>query len=305
MNQEQDEPMESVEVSTESLYQQDRATVDMQVATAHQYPRSIKRATDNILAIVTMDQETAETCTYAVPRGKKRISGPSVHLAKIIAQQWGNMRVQAKVVSIEDKQITSQAIAWDLESNVAIQVEVKRSIMSKIGRFSDDMITVTGNAANSIALRNAILSVVPKAVISKCYKAALGAITGDVSDENKLKAKRRSVVDALIAAYKVTEKDVLDAVGRATIDHLDSDDIVALIGIGTAIKDGDTTVAEAFKSKPIIPTTADKEKERILALINDSTTVSDLMKYEKHVQKDPVLKKAFDEQKIVLEQLAK
>jgi hypothetical protein len=301
----QEEEMQAIVISPDSLYQQDKATVDMQVATAHQYPRSIKRATDNILAIVTMDQETAETCTYTVPRGSKRISGPSVHLAKIIAQQWGNMRIQAKVVSIEDKQLTSQGIAWDLESNVAIQVEVKRSIMSKTGRYSDDMITVTGNASNSIALRNAILSVVPKAVITKCYKAALGAITGDVSDENKLKAKRRQVVDALVGTYKVVEKDVLDAIGRASMDHITADDIVALIGIGTAIKDGDTTVAEAFKKKPVVPTTADKEKERILALINDSVSVQDLMKHEKHVQKDPALRKAFDDQKIVLEQLAK
>lgn len=305
MSKENDEETMAVEVSTESLYQQDKATVDMQVATAHQFPRSIKRSTDNAIAVVSLDEETASTCTYAVPRGKKSITGPSVHLAKILVQQWGNMRVQAKVVSIEDKQITSQATAWDLESNVAIQVEVKRSIMSRTGRFSDDMITVTGNAANSIALRNAILSVIPQGVVKKVYRAAIDMITGDISDENKLKAKRRQVVDGLIGSYKVTEQEVLDAIGKVSIDHITAEDIVTLIGVGTGIKDGDTTVAEAFKKKPVQKTSADSEKERIFALITDSATVSELEKHKKLVGTDKVLEKAYNEQKAVLEQLAK
>lgn len=296
----------AVEVSPEVLYNQDKAAVDVQISTAKTYPRSITNATNNALAVVTMDKETAETCTYSVPRKGKAITGPSVHLAKILAQTWGNMRIQAKVVAIEEKQITSQAIAWDLESNLAIQVEVKRSIMSKTGRYSDDMITVSGNAANSIALRNAILSVIPKGVVNKVYKAALGAITGDISDDNKLKAKRRQVVDQLIGAYKVTEQDVLDSIGRASMDHITADDIVTLIGIGTSIKDGDTTVKEAFKKgTPPPATNAEKERDRILLLIQDSATPEDLAKHEKHVAKDPVLKKAYDEQMAIVKQLAK
>lgn len=293
--QDEHEEMTAVEVSPDSLYQQDKATVDMQISTARQFPRNIRRATDNVIALVSMDKETAATCTYSVPRGGKSITGPSVNLAKILVQQWGNMRVQAKVVSVEDRQITSQAIAWDLESNVAIQIEVKRSIMSKTGRFTDDLITVTGNAANAIALRNAILAVIPKAVVTKAYRAAISCITGDISDENKLKAARRKLVDALIGTYKVKEDEVLAAVGRVNIDHLTAEDIVVLTGIGTAIKEGDTTVAEAFKSRPVAKTTADKEKDRILKLISDATTPEELQKHEKHAAKDPVLQAAFNE----------
>jgi molybdopterin converting factor small subunit len=42
---------------------------------------------------------------------------------------------------------------------------------------------------------------------------------------------------------------VLSAVGKASIDNITSDDIVVLIGIGTALKDGDTTVEEQFRAK--------------------------------------------------------
>ena len=155
------------QVSTEMIYQQDKAQIDTQIATAKAYPRNIKKAVEDSIFTATLDVETASSCTYSLPRGGKPISGPSVHLALILAQNWGNLRIEAKISSIDNKSITSQAVCFDLEKNIAIKVEVKRSIMTKNGRMNDDMITVTGNAANSISLRNAILKVIPKAVVDK------------------------------------------------------------------------------------------------------------------------------------------
>ena len=236
-------------LGTDVIYQQDRATIDTQISTAKSYPRSIKRAIENSIAVVTLDVETASTCTYSVPRAGKQITGASVHLAKILAQFWGNLRIEAKVVNIDAKHITSQAIAFDLENNLAIKVEVKRSIVGKFGRFNDDMITVCGNAGNSIAMRNAILSVIPRAVVDKVYNEAKKTITGDISDATKLMAKRKRVLDQFKEVYGVTEAEVLKAIGKASIDHIDSDNLVTLIGIGQAVRDGDTTIEEAFKGK--------------------------------------------------------
>jgi len=279
----EEEEVTIVETTPDAIFQADKAQIDQQIATAHAFPRNITRATNNSVAIVTMDKETAETCTYSVPRGGKAITGPSVYLAKIIAQQWGNLRVEAKVVSIDAKQVTSHSVCWDLESNLAIKVEVKRSIVGRQGRFNDDMITVTGNAANSIALRNAVLAVVPKAVVDKVYRAAKETITGDVSDETKLKAKRRQVVNGLKDTYNVSEAEVLSAIGKAALDHLTADDLVVLIGIGTAIKDGDTTVDYAFKKAKDVRPDINKEEERIALLIKDATTTEELKKYGKNL----------------------
>lgn len=235
--------------STEvSIYEaQDKAIIDTQIATAKRWPRNVSRAINNSIAIITLDVETAQSCGYSLPRGGKPITGPSVHLAKILAQNWGNMRIEAKVVATDDKHVTSQAVAFDLENNLAIKVEVKRSIVGRSGRYSDDMITVTGNAGNSIALRNAILAVIPKGIVDKCYKSALQKITGDVSDETKLIARRKQVVDGLKDTYSLTEKEILSAIGKQAINHITPEDIVVLIGVAQAIKDGDTTVEQAFK----------------------------------------------------------
>ncbi|MBC9913154.1 hypothetical protein [Chitinophaga varians] len=273
------------DVSPQIVYLQDKAAIDMQIATAKAYPRNIKRSLDNAIAIVTMDQETAKTCTYSVPRGGKPITGPSVHLAKILSQVWGNLRIESKVVSIDNKQVTSEAVCFDLENNLAIKAQVKRSIMGKTGRYSDDMITVTGNAANSIALRNAVLSVIPRAIVDKVYAAAKQAITGDVSDEAKLIARRKQVVDGLKDTFSVTEQEILGAIGKAAITHITSDDLVVLIGIGTAIKDGDTTIEQAFRGgiKPQTKTPQEIEAERIMHLINDADSADTLEKIRQYV----------------------
>jgi hypothetical protein len=268
----------TISVSPEVVYQQDRAAIDVQISTAKAYPRNLKRSVENAIAIVTMDKETAATCTYSVPRGGKPITGPSVHLAKIIAQVWGNLRIEAKVVGTDATQVTCQSVAFDLENNLAIKVEVKRSIVGKQGRYSEDMIVVAGNAGNSIALRNAVLSVIPRAVVDKVYKAAIQTITGDVSDKNKLIAKRKKVVDALKESYAISEIEILSAVGKASLDHIGPDEIVVLIGIGTAIKEGDTTVDQAFRSskRPAPVNTAEKEKERITLMIKDAKDLTEL-----------------------------
>lgn len=229
----------------QSLDRAERANIDIQVSTAKQYPRSISRCANNAVALVTMDKDTAQSCGYALPRGGKPITGPSVHLAKIIAQQYGNLRAEAKVVEITDKQVVSRGTAWDLENNYAVSFEVRRSIIGRNGnRFSDDMITVTGNAANSIAYRNAIFGIVPKSITDKAYKAAQHLITGDLSDEEKLIKRRDGAIKHFIDTYGITEEEVIKLCGKHTVNQIQADEIALLLGFAQSLKDGDTTVDE-------------------------------------------------------------
>ena len=239
----------------------ERANVDSQVATAKQYPRDFMRSVNNSIAMATMDYKTAQSCGYALPRGGKPITGPSVHLAKLVVSNFGNIRAEAKVVQITDKQVISRGTCWDLENNVATAFEVRRSIVGKGGkRFSDDMITVTGNAANAIAYRNAVFSVIPKAVIDKVYQAAQHFITGDLSDEEKLVARRKKCLDFFKDEYGITEEEVVMLCGKQTVNQIKADQIALLLGITQSLVDGDTTVDELMK-----PYRAEENKKTILA----------------------------------------
>ena len=246
----------------------EKANVDSQVATAKAYPRVLKRSIENSIVMATMDYETAQSCGYALPRGGKPITGPSVHLAKIIVSNFGNMRTEAKVVQITDKQIISRGTCWDLENNVASAFEVRRSIVGKGGqRFSDDMITVTGNAANSIAYRNAVFAVIPKAITDKVYKAAQGMITGDLSDEAKMIKRRKAAIDAF-SEYAITEEEVVKLCGKQTVSQIKGQEIALLIGIFNSLRDGDTTVDDLMKP---IRQSREAKMSRVAEAANAST----------------------------------
>lgn len=246
----------------------EKANVDVQVSTAKQFPRNVTRAIQNSIVMATIDPDTAQMMRYALTRGGKIITGPSVHLAKLIVSNWGNIRAEAKVVQITDSQVVSRGTCWDLENNVATAIEVRRNIKSKNGqRFSDDMITVAGNAANSIAFRNAVFSVIPKAVTDKVYKAAHECIKGDLSDEAKLLQKRTNCLKFFNDEYGITEEEVIKLCGKQTVNQIKADEIALMLGIYQSLKDGDTTVEEVME-----PIRKEKKKDNIAAAAAEAAT---------------------------------
>ena len=177
MSAAEDDVREVISAESGTLAVLHSAEVDTQITTARKYPRSIKRARDEIMELVTLTEDVARECVYALPRkqdGKRVIiEGPSARFAEILAHSWGNARAGARVVDDHGDFVTAQGVFHDLEKNVAITYEVKRRIVNRDGhRFSADMIGTTSNAACSIALRNAVLKGVPKALWEDAYQAA-------------------------------------------------------------------------------------------------------------------------------------
>jgi hypothetical protein len=243
--------METIKPEALQIYESNKAMIDSQVATAKQYPRNVKDVLDACVTVVTYNEEIAKSCIYSVPRGVKRISGPSINLAKIIMQQFGNFRAEARVVDEDAKRITCEGVAFDIQNNVAVKVQVKRLIWGSTGRFNEDMITLTGNAGNSIALRNAIFAVIPKSIVDIVYNAAIDTAAGKIKNENELKAKRTLLINGFKDRYNVTQEEVLKSIGRETVDHVTKEDIITMIGIETAIKEGDTTVDMVFRPEKV------------------------------------------------------
>lgn len=235
----------------EMLQAINKSEVDMQIATAKQYPRDLSRVLNQIATYATMDVETASECFYVLRRngnnGDSAIEGLSVRMAEIIAGAWGNLRVQTRIIGNDGKTITAQGVCHDLETNVAVSVEVKRRITDKYGKtYSEDMQVVTGNAASAIAFRNAVLKVVPKAVtkkvISEVKQVALGqAIDLETSRQNCLAnfAKAGVTANMIFALFEISK-----------IEEIDKNILFELKGLWNAIKEGSTTIQEAFV-KPV------------------------------------------------------
>ena len=59
---EEDMGLEIMTVDAQTVEHIERANIDIQIATAHRYPRSIDKFKKRAYEMVTMDQETAESC---------------------------------------------------------------------------------------------------------------------------------------------------------------------------------------------------------------------------------------------------
>jgi len=222
-----------------------KAEIDIQISTAKRYPRSIVKFKQDALEMATLDEETAGSMFYALPRDGKRIEGPSVRLAEVIGSAWGNVRYGARIVDIGDNFITGQGVCFDLEKNVFSSIEVLRRITARGGRrYSEDMITVTGNAAMSIALRNAIFKVIPFALVKQVFEQAKEVSLGKGLSMAK---RRENMLKHYDEKHGAKAEEILRLLNRRGMDDVSIDDLLMLRGLNTAINDGDTTWEQALR----------------------------------------------------------
>lgn len=254
---ETDDEREIITPESGTLELLNKSEIDQQIATAHKYPRSIVAFRKEALQMVTLNETIAKECIYALPRDGKTIEGPSARFAEVIMSAWGNCRAGARVVSDHGDFVTAQGVFHDLQRNVAITYEVQRRIVDKYNRrYKPDMIGVTANAACSIALRNAVLKGVPKAFWAEMYSAARHVVAGDV----QTLANRRTKAIQEFVIYGVTQSDVLRALNVNGVQDITIDHLVALSGMLTAIKDGDTTPEQLFGTNPSATAAAHKQR---------------------------------------------
>ena len=244
-------------IETSALEQMERASIDVQISTAKKYPRQLSTVKAQMLSFATLDVETAAGCFFTLPGRKggdgKPIQGPSIRMAEIAISTFQNLRAGARVIADDGKVITAQGVCHDLQNNVCVTVEVKRRVTTKEGRrYSDDMVVMTGNAACSIALRNATFRVVPLALVKPIYEAAKRVAVGDA----KTLVTRRADALAHFTKMGVAKEKVFAAVGGKALEDIGLEQLEILIGYANSIKDGDTTIDEVFNKADDTPKTA-------------------------------------------------
>ena len=192
-------PGEGFSSQRASLEQITRGEIDIQIATARRFPRSITAFHTKAISLVTLSKEIAESCIYALPRKDrasgqtKMIKGPSIRFAEIVQSSYQNIRSLAQPVGEEAGFVTVRGLAWDIENNSVIGVETRRKITTSSGhRYSDDMVTTTVNAGSSIVLRNAILHVIPQPLWMPIYEAAVKHAVGD---QKTLSVRRQDAIE--------------------------------------------------------------------------------------------------------------
>ena len=245
-------------VAPTAINEMERAQIDVQIQTAKHFPRTVSTAIEKAKTLACADTIIADECTYGLKRGKKRITGPTIRLAEIMATSWGNLRYAGRTIAIEDRRVVAQGVCHDLESNAAASVEVSRSIVDKYGkRYGDDMIRVTSQAAIAIAIRNAIFKIIPGGYVGIVQRAAQAVARGEVMG---LIDRTESAI-AFFVGLGATETKVLAAIDLTKREDITWEHIDQLIQYAASIKTGETSIAELFGATPATEQEQEKKPE--------------------------------------------
>lgn len=244
----QETHLEGVAVEAQALEVMERTVIDSQIATAKQYPRSLTAFLKRAREMVSIDQETAASCIYSRPVGKKGnkviyAQGESIRLAEIVAATYGNLRVGAIITEMTPRHVKAIGMAQDLESNYAIKSEVVESTVKRNGvPYDERQRVVTAKAAQSKAIRDVIFRVIPKSICKPLATLAKEIALG----EGETLKQRRDRLISWIANVQIEPRRIFTALGVEGVEEVGIDELITLTGVRTALKDGDITLDEAF-----------------------------------------------------------
>lgn len=228
--------------------EQTRAIAEVQAAmvVARMNPRDPIRAMDLILNECTRNS-LASTATYSYRRGGTDITGPSIRLAEVIAQKWGNIQYGIRELSQKDGVSTALAYAWDVETNtrreVQFQVQLKRD--TKRGAYAltegRDIYEAVANFG-ARRLRSCILSLIPGDVVEAAVQQCQTTLTANVD----MSKEGLNKVLVWFEHFGVTKAQIEKRI-QCRFDSIRPAQIVTLGNILRSIREGASQVSDWFE----------------------------------------------------------
>lgn len=225
--------------TTEMVVTRQAQEVQAAMVIAQRFPRDEVDAYNRIMTSCSR-KTLAQNAMYEFPRGGQKITGPSIRLAEVLAQNWGN--IDFGTIELEQKNGESSLMAycWDLETNTrqtkVFTVKHERKSNKKI-KALDDPRDIHEHTANYGArrLRSCILGIIPgdivDAAIEKCEETLRSG------NKEPLVDRVRKMVETFDEKFSVS-KDMLEKYVGCDVKAFTERDIIRLGKIYTSLKDG-------------------------------------------------------------------
>jgi hypothetical protein len=244
--------------------QREIAEVQSKLIIARGNPRDREESKQRIV-MACADSDLAEKALYSYSRGGQEITGESIRLAEVMAQNWGNFEFGVRELEQRDGESTVEAYAWDLETNVSqrkiFQVPHIRYSKSKGNTKLSDPRDIYELIANNGArrVRACILGMIPTDVKESAVVAC----------EETMKAKVNINADLI---NRIVENFQKVGVTREMIEkriqrHLDAITPGMVIQLGkilNSLKDGMSQASDWFE------TTAEPKQDGEKGVLNIS-----------------------------------
>lgn len=238
---------------------------------AKQYPRDVALALSRIKQACSI-KEVAEDGLYSYPRGKDEdgkqnmVTGPSIRLAEIIAQSYGNFSCGTIELERDKNSSKLKAYAWDVETNFRdekiFDVPLFRSTKKGGYTLTDprDIYEATANQG-ARRKRSCILAVIPRYITDAAESACKETMARNI-DTKEFTAKIVKAFESLKITVPMIEKYTGKKIGQLSID-----DLTELKAVFNSIRDNVAKAGEYFEgfaepnSEPKEPTETPLDKK--------------------------------------------
>lgn len=239
-----DDALAETEVRIGTIGEIRDADLARQIEHAKRNPRRLRQFRDRLTEYCTLSEEVASSCTYALPRGGKKVVGPSVRFAELVVAAYGNVHVGVTIIDVDDDAVVCHGYVLDLEANTRTEVPKRQRVTKKrdAKKADEDMKNLAVAVASSIAYRNAVFKAIPRALWEDIWHTSQEAATGKGTMQ-----QRRQAAFGLYAKLGASEQQVLAALGRSGEEEVTNDDLRYLKGMVTSIRSGELTIADAMR----------------------------------------------------------
>jgi hypothetical protein len=233
------------------------AEVQASMAIAKRFPRDEFAAFGRIMNACKRTS-LAENAAYAYPRGGTTVTGPSIRLAEVLANAWGNIDYGYREVGGGPGYTDVETYAFDKESNSrscrTFRVKHIRSTKQGNKNLTDprDVYELVANQA-SRRIRACILQIIPGDVTEEAMKACESTIKKSGGDAPLVDRVRKMA--AAFQEYGVTTEMLERRLGHK-LDVTIEQELVQLRRIYTSIKDGAAKREEFFDLSAVSPESA-------------------------------------------------
>ena len=227
--------------------------VQAQVLMARRFPRDETHAITKIVASCKRPK-LAEQAIYSYPRGGKKVTGPSIRLAEVLARSWGNIEFGVNELEQRNGESSVEAFCHDLETNVReskqFVVKHERKSGGEIKRLTDprDIYEMVANLG-ARRVRSCILGIIPGDIQDMAVEACEKTLAG--TSEKPLEDRIRAAV-VKFAELGVTQ-DMLENRLQHKISACNEQDLIALRGIYQSLSDDMSKREDWFEVTPQMP----------------------------------------------------
>ncbi|QNO18960.1 hypothetical protein [Caproicibacterium amylolyticum] len=239
--------------------------VEAMVLMAKRFPRDEVTAESKIIKACKRER-LAQTATYEYPRGGTKVTGPSIRLAEVLAQNWGNIDFGWTELA-RDKNVDGtetshcEAWAWDIESNTrrSIRFDVPLVRDTKRGSYAlteeRDKYEMCANQA-ARRMRACLLNVLPGDIIEEALEECNHTLA---KSEIPLETRRDNAIKSF-AKIGVTQQMLEKYLGCKS-SAWSPNDMYRLTKVLNSIHDGMTTPGEHFSELSAKPIAGEQQGE--------------------------------------------